>query len=78
MIQKSNLLQYHHSILKILLKLFNRSISMNILDESNGIFQRSTLISFCVPDVYSPGSNEKSSPPPLSSNLPPPPSEWLP
>jgi len=31
-----------------------------------------------VPDVYSPGSNGKCSPPPPSSNLPPPPSEWLP
>ncbi|CAF1019788.1 unnamed protein product [Rotaria sp. Silwood1] len=47
-------------------------------DDANGIFHRLPLISFCVPDVYSSGSNGKYSPPPSSSNLPPPPSEWLP
>ncbi|CAF0946646.1 unnamed protein product [Rotaria sordida] len=47
-------------------------------DDGNGMFHRSPLISFCVPDVYSSGSNGTYSPPPSSSNLPPPPSEWLP
>jgi len=51
---------------------------MNIVDNSCDMFRRSSLISFCVPDVYSPGSNGKCSPPPPSSHLPPPPSEWLP
>ncbi|UJR08963.1 hypothetical protein I4U23_013214 [Adineta vaga] len=37
----------------------------------------SSLLSFCVPDVYSPGSKGKCSLPPPCSNLPPPPSEWL-
>jgi len=50
---------------------------MNILDDTSAIFCDLSLISFCVPDVYSPGSNGKCSPPPPSSYLPPPPSEWL-
>ncbi|CAF0962436.1 unnamed protein product [Adineta ricciae] len=37
----------------------------------------SPVLSFCVPDVYSPGPNGKCSLPPPCSNLPPPPSEWL-
>ena len=44
---------------------------------TNVMFGRSPLISSCVPDVYSPGSNGKCSPPPPSSHLPPPPFEWL-
>ncbi|CAF1326800.1 unnamed protein product [Adineta steineri] len=48
-----------------------------IKNNSAGTFHRSPLLSFCVPDVYSPGTNGKCSLPPPSSNLPPPPSEWL-
>ena len=48
------------------------------LDDVIGTFHRSSLIAFCIPDVYSSSSNGKYSPPPSSSYLPLPPSEWLP